>query len=218
MPYTQKTESKKAMRKNCFTLIELLVVVAIIAVLVSVLLPALSRARESARDMSCGSNLRQLGMFIFYYSQDYNSYIPANYSPSYAAGPNSTIETTRLVYWQLLPYAKEDEYYWQIMRCPSDNERWDLPQKAPFLHKTGHTSFAWDNDLDLRPPKYHTRLGSGVRRWSSENHVVPPSFSIEDSGTWAIRDDFYHRTVLHRGYYNLLFLDNHVDQEIVSYP
>ncbi len=204
-------------RKNAFTLIELLVVVAIIAVLVSVLLPALARARESARAMGCGSNLKQLGMFIFYYAQDYNGYVPANYAPGYGAGPNSTIETSRLVYWQLLPYAKEDTYYWQIMKCPSDNERWDLPKKLP-LGQTGHTSYAWNNDLDLHPPKYHTRLGSGKRRWSSENHVSPPSFSIEDNGTWAIRDDFYYRTVLHRGYYNLLFLDDHVGQEVVSYP
>ena len=63
-----------------FTLIELLVVVAIIAVLVAMLLPALSRARESARTVVCQSNLRECGLAIYYYANDYNEYAPPPYS------------------------------------------------------------------------------------------------------------------------------------------
>ena len=59
-----------------FTLIELLVVVAIIAVLVSILLPALSRARELAKASACESNLRQIGLGIIQYSNEYNGYVP----------------------------------------------------------------------------------------------------------------------------------------------
>ena len=62
--------------KHGFTLIELLVVVAIIAVLVSILLPSLNRARELAKSASCKMNLRQIGLSIVQYSNEYNSYVP----------------------------------------------------------------------------------------------------------------------------------------------
>ena len=57
-------------------MIELLVVVAIIAVLVAMLLPALSRARALAKAATCKSNLRQMGLGVIQYSNDYNGYVP----------------------------------------------------------------------------------------------------------------------------------------------
>jgi len=57
-----------------FTLIELLVVIAIIAVLISILLPALSKAREQAKQIACSSNLKQFGVMYVMYSTDFNGY------------------------------------------------------------------------------------------------------------------------------------------------
>ena len=59
-----------------FTLIELLVVVAIIGLLAAMLFPAFSRARESARGIQCASNLKQIGMGLMQYAEDYNGRYP----------------------------------------------------------------------------------------------------------------------------------------------
>ncbi len=84
----------KCLKENCrfhqrsdyqnrsFTLIELLVVVAIIAVLVALLLPALASARETARRVSCASQLRQLGSGFHYYANEHAEYLPLAYDPA----------------------------------------------------------------------------------------------------------------------------------------
>lgn len=115
------------MRRKGFTLIELLVVVAIIAILAAMLLPALSRARESARQAVCMSNLKQLSLVLLQYAEDYNGYLPT-------CGGSEIAEGSRTVfYWKVYnrgyfigidPYVGTKFYYdyprmSDVWICPS---------------------------------------------------------------------------------------------------
>ena len=93
-----------------FTLIELLVVIAIIAILAGILFPVVARAREKARQTNCVSNLRQLGMAIRMYANDWSCQYPQD---KYIG--NSNERKWRLV-GPLLRYTTDEPGIWY---CPS---------------------------------------------------------------------------------------------------
>lgn len=115
-----------------FTLIELLVVIAIIAILAAILFPVFARARENARRASCMSNLKQVGLGIMQYTQDYDEHLPM-----YRVPASSTDLAARPLGWvdAIQPYVKSI----QLFQCPSDSgATTDVPSTA------GYSDYAYN--------------------------------------------------------------------------
>ncbi len=128
-------------RRSGFTLIELLVVIAIIALLAAILFPAFATAREKARSVSCASNLRQLGMGLMQYTQDYDSYLPNNDNSGGGGRWQCTFE-------MMEPYYKSA----QILMCPSatDTQKFNLMGDAARPFSTYSINNVYWNDATDR--------------------------------------------------------------------
>jgi prepilin-type N-terminal cleavage/methylation domain-containing protein len=151
--------------KRAFTLIELLVVIAIIAILAAILFPVFAQARESARAISCLSNMRQIGLSLRMYSQDYDEAYPNIYQGWGVANP----ATQEGWMWRnaIQPYTKNKG----IMHCPSN----------PVADVNGPGTL---------PAVQNNWNGNGMGYVMEPDKIMPQSYAMNAGATaWGAVDD-----------------------------
>lgn len=141
-----------------FTLIELLVVIAIIAILAAILFPVFAQAREKARQSSCASNMKQMGLAVIQYAQDYDE--------SYPNGLQSGWYAASWAY-NVQPYIKSVD----VFRCPSDSGSGD-----PIRYGT--------NDYSWAGPRM-SYVANGLIQWNGSANA---NFGIMTRGESWIQD------------------------------
>jgi prepilin-type N-terminal cleavage/methylation domain-containing protein/prepilin-type processing-associated H-X9-DG protein len=103
----------RSMSRRGFTLIELLVVIAIIAILAAILFPVFAQAREKAREVTCTSNMRQIGLAVRMYVQDNDETFPIFQAYNSGVGTPAHLG----VEVELEPYTKSKN----VFLCPDDS-------------------------------------------------------------------------------------------------
>ena len=154
-----------ARRRKGFTLIELLVVIAIIAILAAILFPVFAKAREKARQITCASNLKQIGIALLAYSQDYDEILPNSWmvTPGNSYPPSGTSAGAWKWMDEAYPYIKSTG----VFHCPDDaGQNGGSGQYIPFNQLSGsdashYGSYGMNSSYWAQNPAVNTGPGNG---------------------------------------------------------
>lgn len=174
-------------KTSAFTLIELLFVIAIIAILAAILFPIFAQAREKARETTCTSNMRQIGLQVRMYCQDFDETMPLFYA--YNSQPPTGQPGHKGVELEIIPYGKS----MKLFVCPDDLGGPSLPD--PQYGCPGKTNYA-----DCYGSSYrfcHAAYSTAANESSQNNSVYTTSNSVTDSSftvpaeTRILRDEMF---------------------------
>ena len=206
------------MLRRAFTLVELLTVIAIIAVLAAILFPVFARAKASAKQTTCLSNLRQIGSATALYMSDSDGIFPNALDPSDKYAPDiwesmpdfqKLINTMPMLHEALQPYVKSKD----VFHCPADSGTETLDHNFPKSFPSSPSMFVYYGS------SYLFRTEIAFRQFSDTTFKLPAETNVyfDGAGHWhgsgrALKpdDDFGTYINLMRGYrYNTLFGDFH---------